>query len=337
MNRLNQQQRARLMILFEEGRAVRRISEEIGLPKSTVQDLKQKWENTGSLNRMPGSGRKRISNEQQDNNLVTFLENHPFQTAVEAQRQTNFPGSVRVARRRVKERSNLRNRAAVKKPFLTTDNKEQRVGFALQYLQEGLGYWENVVFTDEKTFQSYYSGRVRVYRPANTRFEEKYTQRVKTSGRFSVNVWGYMTSRGLGLCHRINGRFTAEVYIDILENVMQPSVNNIFPQRNFIYQHDNCPVHTARRILDWARENNIHLLPWPSRSPDVNPIENVWGYIVKKINNTNDFHPENSDDLWNKIEEIWNNYNPHHAQTLVASMPKRLELIIEKNGAAIKY
>lgn len=337
MNRLTEQQKARLMVLFEEGRSVRGISEEINLPKSTIQDLKQKWQNTGSLNRLPGSGRKRISTEEQDTRLVTFLENHPFETAVEARRQTDFPGSVRVARRRVKERSGLRNRAAVKKPFLTTVNKEQRVGFALQYLQEGLGFWRNVVFTDEKTFQSCYNGRLRVYRPRNTRFEEKYTQTVKTSGRFSVNVWGYMTARGLGLCHRINGRFTAEVYSDILENVMLPSVSNIFPQRNFIYQHDNCPVHTARRILDWMRENDVNLLPWPSRSPDVNPIENVWGHIVKTMNRANDFRPHNSEELWNKIQEIWNTFTADYFQTLIASMPKRLELLIDKNGAGIKY
>lgn len=337
MNRLNELQRARLIMLFEEGRAIKQISEEINLPKSTVQDLKRKWQNTGSLNRLRGSGRKRVSNEEQDNRLVTFLENHPFQTAVEAHRQTEFPGSVWVARRRVKVRSNLRNRAAVKKPFLTAVNKEQRVGFALQYLQEGLEFWRNVVFTDEKTFQSCYNGRVRVYRPRNSRFEEKYTQTVKASGRFSVNVWGYMTARGIGLCHRINGRFTGEVYIDILQNVMLPSVSNIFPNRNFIYQQDNCPVHTARRVADWMRENDINLLHWPSRSPDVNPIENVWGHIVKTMNKANDFRPQNAYDLWNKIEEIWNNYNAHHIQKLIASMPKRLELIINKNGGGIKY
>ena len=60
-------------------------------------------------------------------------------------------------------------------------------------------------------------------------------------------------------------------------------------------------------------------------------------YIVKEINKSNDFHPQNSDDLWNKIDETWNTYNLHHDQMLVASMPRRLNLLVEKNGAALKY
>lgn len=334
---MNQLEKARLIALFEDGVSLRRIAEQFGKPRSTIQSLRTKWENTGSLERRAGSGRKKISNENQDNDLIDFLRNNPFQTAVEAHNQTNFPGTVRTARNRIKKNSELRNKVAAKKPFLTDINKEQRMGFALEYLPQGMNFWEKVVFTDEKTFQSYYNGQLRVYRPPNTRYEERYTQHVKTSGRFSVNVWGYMTSRGLGICHRIRGRFNTQAYIHILQNVMLPSVNNIFQQENFIYQHDNCPVHTARRVSDWIRENNISLLPWPSRSPDINPIENVWGYIVKEINKNNDFHLQNSDDLWNKIEETWNTYNLHHAQMLVASMPRRLNLLVEKNGAALKY
>ena len=74
------------------------------------------------------------------------------QSISEAHNQTNFPGTVRTARNRIKKNFELRNKVAAKKPFLTDMNKEQKMGFALEYLPQGMNFWEKVVFTDEKTF-----------------------------------------------------------------------------------------------------------------------------------------------------------------------------------------
>jgi hypothetical protein len=165
---------------------------------------------------------------------------------------------------------------------LTQQIKEQRVGFALEYSLKPLDFWQNVIFTDEKIFQSCYNGRIRVYRPPNTRFDERYTQKVVAHGRFSVNVWGWISAQGPGVLTHIIGRNNAEVYLHIMENIM-PSVNAVFPQNNFIYQHDNCPIHTARIIPNWMEQQGIRVLPWLSRSPDLNPIENVWGLMTRKM------------------------------------------------------
>jgi hypothetical protein len=52
-------------------------------------------------------------------NLIQVLRENPFNSVTEAHNETNFPGSLRTARCRVKEGSELRNHPAVKKPFLT--------------------------------------------------------------------------------------------------------------------------------------------------------------------------------------------------------------------------
>jgi hypothetical protein len=120
---------------------------------------------------------------------------------------TQFPASARTARRRIRTASNLRNRAGAKNPFLTQANKQERVGFALQHYMRDINFWENVVFTDEKVSQSFYNGHVRVYRPPGTRFEEQHTESVRNSGRFSVNVWRWMSAHQLGMCTNIDNRF----------------------------------------------------------------------------------------------------------------------------------
>lgn len=45
------------------------VVEGVGKLKSTIQDLKTKWENTGSLDRRAGSGRRKFSKKNQDNNI----------------------------------------------------------------------------------------------------------------------------------------------------------------------------------------------------------------------------------------------------------------------------
>jgi transposase len=68
----------------------RQISEELGVPKSTVYGHK-KWFEEETVGRRPGSGRRRITSAQDDEGIIDIIQNRPFTTAIEAVKQTNFP------------------------------------------------------------------------------------------------------------------------------------------------------------------------------------------------------------------------------------------------------
>uniref|UniRef100_A0AAX7TBM0 Tc1-like transposase DDE domain-containing protein n=1 Tax=Astatotilapia calliptera TaxID=8154 RepID=A0AAX7TBM0_ASTCA len=52
---------------------------------------------------------------------------------------------------------------------------------------------------------------------------------------------------------------------------------------NWVFQQDNALVHNARRTRDYFQENNITILDHPAASPDLNPVENLWGWMARKL------------------------------------------------------
>ena len=119
---------------------------------------------------------------------------------------------------------------------------------------------------------------------------------------------------------------------------MLPSVSLQFPGNNFIFQQDNCPVHNARIVREWFESNNIETMLWPAKSPDLNVLENIWGLMTKKMYNIN-FKPENRDSLVNAIELLWDELSddPELTRNLYLSIPRRLNKVLEGDGAITKY
>ena len=135
-----------------------------------------------------------------------------------------------------------------------------------------------------------------------------------------------MSRAGVGVLERIHGRFNAPQYVHILENVMLPSVKVRNPEGNLIFQQDNHPVHCSMGVQRWfARRPEIKLIPWPSKSPDLNVVEHTWaklkeGRILRYGNNPH-WNPQQ---LWDPVVEIWDNLAQDHdyCLTLVESTPR---------------
>ncbi len=87
---------------------------------------------------------------------------------------------------------------------------------------------------------------------------------------------------GLGPLCFLKTNITAPVYQEILEHFMLPSADQLFKNADFIFQQDLSPAHTAKSTKSWL---NDHGLDWPVNSPDLNPIENIWGIVKRKIRN----------------------------------------------------
>lgn len=88
--------------------------------------------------------------------------------------------------------------------------------------------------------------------------------------------------------------------------------------------------------MKWLTDRKIDVLVWPARSPDCNPIENLWGILVRRIYANNKRY-STVNELNAAISEAWDSVEPSIIKNLINSMPNRIFSIISKGGGPIKY
>ncbi len=74
---------------------------------------------------------------------------------------------------------------------------------------------------------------------------------------------------------------------------MLPSADKLYGDADFIFQQDLAPAHTAKGTKSWFNDHGVTVLDWPANSPDLNPIENLWGIVKRKMRDT---RPNNADE-----------------------------------------
>lgn len=146
-------------------------------------------------------------------------------------------------------------------------------------------------------------------------------------------VWGCFSSFGMGPIVRISGIMDRFMYKDILQTHLVPYMDELMPL-TAIFQHDNDPKHASRFVKEWIQKENITEMIWPSQSPDLNPIENLWHYVETKILTQN---YSNTNDLFVAIETAWNELDGDYIKKLIESMPKRCTTVIKQKGYYTKY
>ncbi len=99
-------------------------------------------------------------------------------------------------------------------------------------------------------------------------------------------------------------------------------------------QHDNDPKHTSKATVGFLKKNRVKVIQWPSMSPDLNPIEHLWGILKRQVEHHS---PSSIQSLKEVILEEWKKIDLAKCRQLVHSMPRRLGAVIKNHGGHTKY
>ncbi len=142
-------------------------------------------------------------------------------------------------------------------------------------------------------------------------------ERSRISVKFpqSVMIRAVMSSAGVSPLCFLKSTVNAAIYQEILEHFMLPSADKLYGDADFIFQQDLAPAHTAKGTKSWFNNHGVTVLDWPANSPDLNPIENLWGIVKRKMRDT---RPNNADDLKAAIKATWASITPEQCHRLIS-------------------
>ncbi len=188
------------------------------------------------------------------------------------------------------------------KPLLKQKQRQKHLTWAKKKNNWTVAQWSKVLFLDKSKFCiSFGNQGPRVWRK---RGEAQNPCFLKSSVKFpqSVMIWAAMSSAVVGLLCFLKSAVNAAIYQDILEHFMLPSADKLYGDADFIFQQDVAPVHTAKGTKSWFNDHGVTVLDWPANLPDLNPTENLWSIVKRKMRDT---RPNNADDLKAAIKATW--------------------------------
>ena len=163
------------------------------------------------------------------------------------------------------------------------------------------------------------------------------TLRTVKTGEPSIMVWGCMSNDGVGPLVLTEGSVTGKKYRDILQkHILLLVLNRRRRRLATILQDDNAPIHRANVVKVWKERNELKCLEWPAQSPDLNPIENLWMILKRRIS-ARDPPAKTVKELKAVVQEEWKTIPVDDVKRLVKSMPKRAKLVIKAKGFGTKY
>lgn len=217
-------------------------------------------------------------------------------------------------------------------PYLSKVNKNKRLKWCTSKLR-WRRQWRKYIFSDEKKFcldgpvvGRLVWGDVRKPRPIQPR---------RQGGGGSVTVWAAFGYHGKTPLMISDDSIKAASYRATLQEYLLPVADEI-ADSPIIFQQDNAPPHTATTTKEWLNHNISWEKEWPAQSPDLNPMENMWAILSRKVYADMKVYKSKSA-LIASIQKAWAEIGEEILHSLIDSMPNRMEAMVKSKGLHIDY
>ncbi|KAA3669846.1 uncharacterized protein DEA37_0002684 [Paragonimus westermani] len=216
-------------------------------------------------------------------------------------------------------------------PRLLQRHKIDRMEFARLNMNRD---WRTIIWSDEKKWNLDGPDGQHSYWRDLRKSPQYFTKR--NFGGGSVMTWAAFSYSGQLELQFTSSKINSVEYCEILTRSLI-----LFIRRHrhisYVFQQDNASIHTSNTTMAWLQSKNVNVLnSWPACSPDLNPIENLWGIMVRIVYAEN-HHYQTVAELKKAILDAWTKIDTGTIQNLVNSMPNRLFQVINRSGGITDY
>lgn len=332
MPRLSFANRKRVIILRRLGYSLTDIKyklqeEDVYVTVRSLQRLCKKFRDKHTIQDLPRTNKTRKLSQEMRTLLDEMLKENDEMTArqIRATLYDKFP-DLKVSLATVK-RVRKENGWVCTRPhycqLIREVNKLKRKEWCQQQI-DNKETFSNVVFTDECTVQLDHHGRLCFRKKQEAR---KLKQRPKHPAK--VHIWGGISSKGATRVVIFTGIMNAPRYAQILEASLVPFLRKYYPKGHRL-QQDNDPKHRSKYVENFFKTQNIKWWKTPPESPDLNPIENVWGSLKQFLRST--YKPSNLEQLKAGIQQFWLTLTPTVCSKYIGHLQKVMPKVIEVDG-----
>lgn len=316
-------EKGQIIVLQGQGLSIRQIAKEINRSGKVVKNFLVKGENYG---KKPATKGKTKTTQRQKNQLIALASTGKL-SANEMITELGLP--IKKSRACDILHRSGRFKYAKRKtiPSLKPHHMEARMTWAQKHMS-WTTEWTKVVFSDEKKFNLDGPDGFQYYWH-DLRKEPQYFKK-RNFGGGSLMLWAAFSMNGKTRLLKCDGRMNSEKYINMLE-VELITFTDDYMDGDFTFQQDNASIHVSRQSRAWFNEKEIDLLEWPACSPDLNPIENLWGILARRVY-ANGCRYESVNELYVAVCNAWREIPQTIIDSLINSMPKRIFDVIKLGG-----
>jgi len=295
------------------------------IPQATIYRYIEKIEkNINILEQQKGQGRKVSIPDSVKKKVVRTTSRKPHSSTVRSLgNQYNIRKS---SLDRILGQKNFSYRKVRVQKALTALEKRNRVIFCKDMIKHKGRKILCTFYSDETGYNLSEAHRTKVWNPPNKQVKVDYPKK-----DIRVNCWGAISSRGATSLHIFKETLEAVDYEAIL-NDHQEEMDQLYPD-GYHFIHDNLRAHTSAE--EWMKSAQFDIVKFPTYSPDLSPIENLWRDLKDAVAKEN---PKTEAALCDSLYRNWEVLTTmEKLQPYFENLHERYVVCIEKDGIALYY
>jgi DDE superfamily endonuclease len=150
-----------------------------------------------------------------------------------------------------------------------------------------------------------------------------------------INAWGCFADAGVGTLYTFTETLNGQLMKSIFDTCLLESAEKLFhlPMQWYLLL-DNSSNHKDKSVKKWLHDHGITVMDFPPYSPDLNPIENLWAHMKRRVK---DHVVADVEELQTAVHDEWEKTDIEWIHRTVRSMPDRCEQVVAARGLYIHY